>query len=335
MKGWHNIQAYRTGWLLAVLDCLIVQPVLRYIARKTTESIQLDWLSGCREDIENDIRQGAFFLTNHRDICMDSAFLSMLLSQQYGIWPYIGIGNNLFGKWWIEPFVRFNRAFVVIRDGSPRELLHHSQVLSAYLRHLRQQGKSIWLAQREGRAKDGNDQTQPSVLKMLTLASNEDSVSFLDAMKALNICPVSLSYEYDPCDYLKAQEMQCKRDDANWKKSKEDDLLSMKTGIIGYKGRVVFRMTPSINRWIERHEQELQVLSRNEQIKAVAQQIDQQIYAGYELYPRGTEFEKYIKAQLHKITIEHKDEVFLRERILEMYNNPVLNHENCHFSRIV
>lgn len=297
--------------------------------------MRLEYLDGQRAQIEQDIRHGAFFLTNHRDICLDSAWLSLLLRQRYGIRPYIGMGNNLFGKWWIEPFVRFNRAFVVIRDGGSRELLQHSQVLSDYLRHLRQRGKSIWLAQREGRAKDGNDRTQPAVLKMLTLAGNEQKLSFLDAVMALNICPVSLSYEFDPCDYLKAREMQLKRDDALWKKSKEDDILSMKTGIEGQKGKVVFRMTPSINHWIMAHQDELNAMSRNEQIAAVANQIDIQIFAGYEIFERGTDFDRYIESRLQMIDLPNKDEDFLRERLYEMYNNPVKNYENSYFSRVI
>lgn len=334
LRPYKHIAAYRTGWLLAITDRLIIAPILRRFARKTTQSLTLDYL-GNQQAIEEDLRHGAFFLTNHRDICMDSAFLSLLMWTRYNIRPYIGVGNNLFGKWWIEHFVRFNRAFVVIRDGSPRELLAHSQVLSSYLRYLRGRGRSIWLAQREGRAKDGNDRTQPAVLKMLTLSGSEEKLSFFDAIKQLNICPVSISYELDPCDYLKAKEMQLKRDDPAWIKSKEDDILSMRTGIEGQKGRVVYRLTPSINHWIDAHRSELETKTRNEQIQAVADRIDQQIFAAYEIFERGTEFDKYIERRLAMIDLPHKDEAFLRDKLYEMYNNPVKNHENCHFSGII
>jgi len=325
MKEYRNIRAWRIEPARLLADLLVNWPWLKHLSRKTTTSLTLDYAQGQKAQIEQDIRHGAFFMTNHRDIVMDSAWLSMLLEQHYGIRPFIGIGNNLFGKWWIEPFVRFNRAFVVIRDGGPRELLQHSQVLSRYIQHLREQHKSIWLAQREGRAKDGNDVTQHAVLKMLTMSSKN---SFLDTILKLNICPVSLNYEFDPCDYLKAQEMQLKRDNPDWKKSKEDDILSMSTGIHDWKGRVVMRLTPSINHWIEAHRTELDALTKNEQIAAVAGQIDHQIHANYEIYARGTEFEDYLKAQLAKINIPNKDEQFLLEKLHEMYNNPIKNYNS-------
>ena len=134
-------------------------------------------------EIEKDIRHGAFFMTNHRDICMDATWLTFLLRNHYFIHPYSGIGNNLFGKWWIQHVVRTLRAFVVIRNGSFREQLMNATILSEYIRTLRKRHKSIWLAQREGRAKDGNDVTQPGVLKMLTI----DSEDFFESIKELNI----------------------------------------------------------------------------------------------------------------------------------------------------
>jgi len=330
MREFKKIRAWRIEPARLLADLLVNWPVLSHIAKKTASSLTLDYAQGQKEQIEQDIRHGAFFMTNHRDIVMDSAWLSLLLEKHYGIRPFIGIGNNLFGKWWIEPFVRFNRAFVVIRDGGPRELLQHSQTLSRYIQHLRAQHKSIWLAQREGRAKDGNDVTQHAVLKMLTMSSKN---SFLDTILALNICPVSLNYEFDPCDYLKAQEMQLKRDIPDWKKSRKDDLLSMSTGMNGQKGRVVFRLTPSVNHWIEVHRSELEALTKNEQIAAVASQIDHQIHANYEIYDRGTEFEDYLNAQLQKINIPNKDEAFLMDRLHEMYNNPIKNYNAASSTR--
>ncbi|MCQ2347933.1 MAG: 1-acyl-sn-glycerol-3-phosphate acyltransferase [Paludibacteraceae bacterium] len=332
MNKYKQIRAWRVEPMRMVADLLIHWPYLDCIAHKTATSLQLDYAEGQQQQIEQDIRHGAFFMTNHRDIVMDSAWLSMLLEKKYGIRPFIGIGNNLFGKWWIEPFVRLNRAFVVIRDGSPRDLLQHSKTLSEYIQHLRRQGKSIWLAQREGRAKDGNDRTQPAVLKMLTMANTGQ---IIETIKQLNICPVSISYEYDPCDYLKAQEMQQKRDIEGWKKSKQDDLTSMHTGIHGQKGRVVFRITPSINHWIDSHRDELEQMNKNEQVAAVAAQIDQQIHANYELFERGTEFEQYLQQQYNKINIPNKDKTFLMSKLHEMYQNPVINYEKSHFPGLV
>jgi hypothetical protein len=281
---------------------------------------------GDRKQIEKDIKHGAFFMTNHRDIVMDSAWLSLLLRKRYFIRPFIGIGNNLFAKKWIEHLVRFNRCFAVIRNGGAHAQLENAHTLSAYIAHLRQQGKSIWLAQREGRAKDSNDLTQPSVLHMLTI-NNDD---FFQAIKDLNICPVSITYEYDPCDYLKAREMQLKRDNPKWRKRKRDDVESMVTGIKGQKGRVVYRLTPSINPEIDQllaQHPEYQTLPLSEKTQIVCRIIDKHIHLGYEIYERGTEFEQYIESRLQLIDIPNKDDAYLRERLYEMYENPVKNYQ--------
>ena len=323
-KQFRPIRAYHTGWLLPFIDFLILYPILLWMKRKTTNGIQLQY-HGDKQQIQNDIRHGAFFMTNHRDIVMDAAWLTFLLRTRYFIHPYFGIGNNLFGKWWIEHVVRSLRAFVVIRNGGFREQINNATTLSQYIRHLRKHHKSIWLAQREGRAKDGNDITQPGVLKMLTI----DAKDFFESVKELNICPVSISYEFDPCDYLKAREMQLKRDNPKWRKSRKDDLVSMKVGIDGQKGRIVYRLTPSINHDIDRAlaaQPELRELSRNEQIQFVCQIIDQHIHAAYEIYPRGKEFDEYIDSRLQLIHLSNKDTDFLHDRLYEMYNYPVLNH---------
>lgn len=324
MDKYKQIRAYRTEWLQAIFDWVTILPFLRRIARKTTSGVELTYL-GDRKQIEEDIKHGAFFMTNHRDICMDAAWLSERTRMKYFIRPYIGIGNNLFGKWWIEPLVRTLRCFVVIRNVSPREQLAQSQLLSEYIQHLRHKGKSIWLAQRQGRAKDGNDVTQPAVLKMLTLGSED----FFEAVKLLNICPVSINYEYDPCDYLKAREMQLVRDNPQWKKSRKDDLVSMQVGIEGQKGRVVYRMTQTINREIDEllaKRPEVKELSRNEQIQIVCNMIDKHIHQGYELYERGEKFEQYLRGQLEKIHLPGKDEAFLMNKLHEMYSIPVQNY---------
>lgn len=327
MDKFKHIRAYRVGWILPLVDFLILYPILKRMKKKTASSLELQYL-GDRKQIEKDIKHGAFFMTNHRDICMDSAWLTYLLRTKYFIHPYIGIGNNLFGKWWIEHVVRTLRAFVVIRNGGFREQVQNATTLSQYIRHLRRKGKSIWLAQREGRAKDGNDVTQPGVLKML----NIDAENFFEGVKELNICPVSISYEYDPCDYLKAREMQLKRDNPNWRKSRKDDLVSMSVGINGYKGKMVYRLTPSINREIDEalaQNPELMNLSRNEQIQLVCQIIDRHIHLGYEMYERGEKFDQYIEEQLSKIHLSNKDEEFLREKLYEMYDNQVKNYEKA------
>ena len=158
MNKFKKIQAYRVGWLLPIFDFLVLYPYLLVKKHKTATAVELQY-HGDRKQIEQDIRHGAFFMTNHRDICMDAIWLTYLLRIRYFIRPYVGIGNNLFGKWWIEHVVRFMRAFVVIRNGGFRDQVTNAKLLSEYIHYLRQRRKSIWLAQREGRAKDGNDVT--------------------------------------------------------------------------------------------------------------------------------------------------------------------------------
>ena len=322
----RQIRAYRVGWLLTICDFLIAFPILRIWARRTTKSLRMDYL-GDRQQIEQDIRHGAFFMTNHRDIVMDAAWLSYMLRCRYYIRPFIGIGNNLFAKRWIEILVRFNRCFAVIRNGGAHAQLENAKTLSAYIRHLRSQGKSIWLAQREGRAKDSNDLTQASVLHMLTMGTDD----LYEAVKELNICPVSITYEYDPCDYLKAAEMQLKRDDPHWRKTKRDDVHSMHTGIRGQTGHVVYRLTPGINREIDAmlaEHPEYRHQPNSQQLQHICDIIDRHIHQGYEIFPRGTDFDAYIESRIAMIDIPNKDEAFLREKLVEMYENPVINHRN-------
>lgn len=328
MDKYKDIRAYRVGWILAVIDWFTVLPILKIWALRTTKGIRLEYL-GERKQIELDIKHGAFFLTNHRDIILDAAWLSYRLRLRYFIRPFMGVGNNLFAKPWIEHLMRFMRCFVVKRGEGAHAQLENAKQLSAYIRMLRSQGKSIWLAQREGRAKDSNDLTQASVLHMLTLSDDD----FFENVKALNICPVSITYEFDPCDYLKAAEMQLKRDNPKWRKSKRDDVKSMQTGIRGEKGRVVYRLTPSINPEIEAllaNEPEWRTAPIHDQLQRVCDIIDRHIHQGYEIFDRGTEFDAYIESRLAMIDIPNKDEAFLRDKLYEMYNNPVINYKKAY-----
>lgn len=333
-----DIRAYRVSGILWITDFLIVFPILQVWAWKRTKSLKLDYL-GDRKQIEKDIKHGAFFMTNHRDIIMDAAWLSYLLRTRYFIRPYMGVGDNLFAKPWIEHVMKYLRCFAVKRGAGAHKQLENSQHLSAYIRHLRGRGKSIWLAQREGRAKDSNDLTQASVLHMLTMGDGE----LYEKVKALNICPVSITYEYDPCDYLKAREFQLKRDNPDYKKTREDDLQNMQTGIYGFKGRVHYQAAPPVNSWLDT----IASLPKGEFFPELARRMDQEIFKGYRLFPAnyaahdmlgGSEtfddqytpadkehFEAYVEQQLAKIDIPHKDTPFLRERLLQMYANPLRN----------
>lgn len=323
-SDYKDIACYHTAAFLPFTDFLVIFPYLQYLQCKTTTSLKLEYL-GDRKQIEKDIKHGAFFITNHRDIVMDASWLSYLLRTRYFIRPYMGVGNNLFAAWWIEFLMKFNRCFAVKRGCGAHAQLENAKQLSAYINHLRERHKSIWLAQREGRAKDSNDLTQASVLHMLTIGEGD----LYEKIKALNFCPVSISYEYDPCDYLKAREMQLKRDDPRWRKSKRDDVESMKTGIEGFKGRVVYRLTPSINPEIDTMlaaHPEYREQPSHDQLQHICDIIDRHIHQGYEIFERGTEFEVYIESRIAMIDIPNKDEAFLREKLIEMYEFPVINH---------
>ena len=323
-----------------------MKPVVKYIIWKHTDGCTFDDAS-LRENLAGlhhapsskpDTQSRYTFVSNHRDIVLDSAFLDLkLVSAGYPTTVEIGIGDNLLIYPWIKRLVRMNKAFTVRRGLSLRETLAASQLMSRYIHFaVTQKKENIWLAQREGRAKDSDDRTQEAVLKMLAMGGD---------LRELNIVPLTISYEYDPCDYLKAQEFQQKRDNPNFKKSRQDDLDNMKTGIFGYKGRVVYRTAVPVNTWLD----ELSDLPKTEYYKAVAERMDREIHQGYELFPcnyialdelNGStayashytdadkqRFEAYLSGQLAKITLDHKDEAFLRERILTMYANPVKNKE--------
>lgn len=307
------------------------------VAKKTTFSLTISGRSRLPEG-----KPACTFISNHRDIVLDASFLNvMLYDVGYGM-TQVAIGDNLLIRPWIKTFVRLNNSFIVKRGVSVRQMLEVSGTLSAYINHtIKDTKESIWIAQREGRAKDSNDRTQPSVLKMLCMAGGKDIIGNL---KSLNIVPVAISYEFDPCDYLKAQEFQLKRDNPEYHKTQRDDLLNMETGILNNKGRVHFTISQLINDQLDQLDPNM---DRNELFAAVASIIDKEIYRHYRFYPNnyvaydllsGTRrfsdhyglkdkkaFEDYFQKQLDKIVIPNKDENFLRKKILEMYANPLKN----------
>ena len=322
-----------------------MKPVVKYIIRKHTDGCSFDD-SALQGNQISHLDERYTFVSNHRDIVLDSAFLDVKLFEAgYPTTVEIGIGDNLLIYPWIKRLVRMNKAFTVRRGLSLRETLAASQLMSRYIHYaVTQKKENIWIAQREGRAKDSNDRTQDAVLKMLAMGADVAGASTADSLRELNIVPLTISYEYDPCDYLKAQEFQQKRDNPAFKKSKQDDLDNMKTGIFGYKGRVVYRASEPINTWID----VLKDLPAKEFFTVVAQRMDHAIHRGYELFPcnyiaadllsgerRNADhytqadeqrFEAYLQGQLAKIKLPEKDDAFLRERMLTMYANPLKNY---------
>ncbi len=292
------------------------------------------------------------FMSNHRDIVLDSAFLdTFLLKDGFSTTVEIAIGNNLLIYPWIKTLVKMNKSFVVNRGLTPKEMLKSSIHMSQYMHFaINEKNENIWIAQREGRAKDSDDRTQESVLKMLTMGglptegNSTDVSDVIKSLRELNIVPLTISYEYDPCDFLKAQEFQMKRDNPQFKKTRQDDLDNMKTGIFGYKGHVHYHCGRPVNEWID----ELAGLPRTEFYAALSQRIDKEIHAGYRIFPNNyvaldelngsndhavhytqadkERFDQYLKQQMDKVDIPDKDEPFLREMLITMYVNPLRNY---------
>lgn len=301
---------------------------------------------GCDMNVDAiDMEKRYTFVSNHRDIVLDSALLDVLLVDAgCKTTCEIAIGDNLLSLPWVKDLVRINKSFIVERSVSLRQMLLSSKRLSDYM-HLviAQKHDNVWIAQREGRAKDSNDRTQESIIKMMVMGGEG---SLVERLKGLHIVPLAISYEYDPCDFLKAQEFQFKRDIADWKKGLMDDVVSMQTGIMGYKGHIHYDAAPCIDAWLDTLDPDM---PKADFFKAVATHIDEEVFRRYRLYPsnyvaldelEGTtahadrytaeqkaQFDGYIAQQMAKIQLPDKDEAFLRERLLTMYANPARNQE--------
>ena len=299
---------------------------------------------GCDIDISAiDNTRRYTFVSNHRDIVLDSALLDvMLIEADFKTTCEIAIGDNLLAAPWIEDLVRVNKSFIVKRSAGIREMLVNSRTMAEYM-HLVINDKhdNIWIAQREGRAKDSNDRTQESIVKMMAMGG-EGTVT--ERLQQLHIVPVAISYEYDPCDWLKAQEFQLKRDVEGWKKTKADDVLSMQTGIMGYKGHIHYHCAPCIDDFLASLPEDT---PKADIFRIIAEHIDKGIHANYRLYANNyiaidmleggnrmaehytpedkAKFEMYLAGQLDKIVIPNKDEAFLKDCMLKMYANPAIN----------
>lgn len=299
---------------------------------------------GCDADFSNlDLRNRYTFISNHRDIVLDSALLHvMLFDAGCDTTTEIAIGDNLLKLPWVKDIVRLNKSFIVQRSLPMRQMLAASKLLAEYMHFvIAEKNDNVWIAQREGRAKDSNDRTAEAILKMMTMGG-EGSIK--ERLLSLHLVPLAISYEYDPCDFLKAQEFQLRRDVADWKKGPMDDVVSMQTGIMGYKGHIHYHAAPCIDEWLRALPDDM---SKTEFYTAVAQHLDHEIWRGYRLYPsnfvaldllRGTAehadrytaedrqcFEAYLDAQLKKVQLPNPDWAFLRKSVLTMYANPAIN----------
>jgi len=270
--------------------------------------------------LENlDADKNYLFVSNHRDIAMDASFVNWALFSENFKTVRIAIGDNLLSKPFTSDLMRMNKSFIVKRSlKAPREMMKAVLQLSDYIFSSLQSDSSIWIAQREGRAKDGFDKTEPAIIKMFYINGKKKKIPFSDYIKQLNIVPVAVSYEFDACDKHKAKELVDKAETGEYKKSEFEDIESIVRGIVGQKGHVHVAFGKVLAEDFENAEQ-------------VATAIDQQIYQNYFLHPSN-----YIAAKQQAETISETDKIAfearlqaikpeLQETVLKMYANPVNN----------
>ena len=317
----------------------VMRPFIEMLMRKTTNGITFGGIENIVPGVSNT------YITNHRDIVLDASFLNYCLLKNDIRTSEVAIGNNLLIYEWITDLVKLNKSFIVKRNLRLTQALEAAKQLSAYIHYaINTKHESVWIAQREGRAKDSNDVTQESLVKMLGL--NGGGTVALNVME-INLLPVSISYEYDPNDYLKAREFLLKRLDPEFKKCQHDDLLSMETGLLGHKGRVHFQFSPCLNSRLEPLESSTDKIDT---VKQICSMVDNAIHSGYKIFPvnyiahdllhhsqeyeamytaeEKSAFEVYVNTQLDKVKlpdISTLDREFMHEMMLQMYANPLRN----------
>lgn len=378
LHKFNEIRPYRDEEIPQMMNKLLNDPVFTKVLKKlfhddnalekiqedmastkTIESFQLKFMVPFLQNIVNTSTDGLFisglenldknqsylFISNHRDIVLDSAFLNLEM-YHYGYKPtQIAMGSNLLIWPWIEDLSRVNRSIIVKRNIPVKQMLDSSKLLSEYMRYsIKNNGDSVWIAQREGRAKDGFDQTQPSLLKMLNMSNKKSS--FVDGFSELRIVPMAISYEIEPCGNEKVAELLERQTNPDFHKTEMDDLLSMASGLKNHKGRVQIQFAPPITKETLREISTEE--STNDDLKNLADYIDKQIYSNYRLYPNNyIAYDSYFKSSKHsgKYTKEEKEAFFemTHQRLqlvnqdkdealelwLKMYSTPVVNQESC------
>ena len=284
------------------------------------------------------LKEGHLYVSNHRDIVLDTALLQYVLLTEGVDTTEITFGSNLISSPFVEDFGRSNKMFKIIRGGSARDLVCNSMRLSVHLHEVIAAGRSIWISQRDGRTKDGNDRTDQGLLKMFTLGGAKDPV---EALSALHIAPIAISYEYESCDALKAHEIYVRRIRQNYVKEKGEDMKSIMTGIRQWKGKVHLEFVKPITR------EEIESCrgdNANELLRNVAHLIDRRIIEGYRLYKTNyiaydlitgdhrfsdhytdeqkKSFETYMNRQLDTVEGDRSE---LYDIMLHIYSNPVRN----------
>jgi len=278
------------------------------------------------------------FISNHRDIILDTSLLNVALFDHGLVMTASAIGDNLVKKPFLKTLSKLNRNFLVHRGLPPRELLESSKLMSEYIGQLLlRENRSVWIAQREGRTKDGNDATHSGVLKMLTMGSNESNL--MDYFKKIKIVPVSISYEYDPTDALKMPQLIAEANDEIYIKEKNEDFITLLSGIIGQKKHIHIHVGDILDKELDKIDKDFD--NTNKQVQALAQTIDDSILQSYKLWPTNyiasdllnksntyshfyTENEKSLFERRLEMKIDEKTPQMV-ESFLAMYANPVVN----------
>ena len=325
----NNVESFQLTFMVPFLERIIKSS----ISELTVGG--LDYLSK---------EKSYLFISNHRDIVLDSALLHVEV-YKHGFKPTeIAIGSNLLIYPWIEDVSRINRSFIVKRNIPVRQMLESSHLLSEYIRQtVTTNGSSIWIAQREGRSKDGLDQTSPALLKMLNMSNKR---KFVKGFQELTIVPMAISYEIEPCGNEKVAELLKRQSDPDFHKTEKDDLLSMVSGLKNQKGRVHIQFGEPIDK------SKLKALSKdgniNDRLKRLADYIDIQIYNNYRLYPNNyiaydlyyncntyidqytiEEQKSFIELTHQRLKLVDEDREEAMQLWLKMYATPVYSFENC------
>lgn len=326
----NNVESFQLTFMV---------PFLERIIKSSISELTVGGLEYLSKD------KSYLFISNHRDIVLDSALLNVEVYKR-GFKPTeIAIGSNLLVYPWIEDVSRINRSFIVKRNIPVRQMLESSHLLSEYIRQtVTTNGSSIWIAQREGRSKDGLDQTSPALLKMLNMSNKR---KFVKGFLELTIVPMAISYEIEPCGNEKVAELLKRQSDPDFRKTEKDDLLSMVSGLKNQKGRVHIQFGAPIDK------SKLKSLSKegniNDRLKRLADYIDIQIYNNYRLYPNNyiaydlyyncntyidqytiEEQKSFIELTHQRLKLVDEDREEAMQLWLKMYATPVYSFENCH-----
>lgn len=335
-KSWDEIsELVRSCNSIQDFQSKIIYSSVRMVIDKSSEGFTTSGFD------KLDPNQTYLYISNHRDIILDTSLINVALLEQGLIMTASAIGNNLVKKPFLLELAKLNRSFLIMRDLAPREMLKASKMVSGYIGDLlHEHNRSVWIAQREGRTKDGNDLTQQGVLKMIALAHKDLSV--MDYFKSLKIVPVSISYEFDPTDVLKIPELMAKHHDVEYVKSNNEDFNSILKGVTGHKKRIHITAGNVMNAELEAIGQSGETL--NKQYQLLAEEIDSQIHKNYHLWPSNymaydmlnkvdTFKDRYsqkemrqFKRRIHR-RVEENNEIALHNFLL-MYANPVVNQLN-------